>query len=265
MDSTRPDLLGVLEAATVKSVHPETVRRAIRAGKLPALRIGRIFVIRPDDLLAWQPHYEKAPGRLRLRSKAETRPTHNLFLSLTPLLGRERELQTVCAYLTSGGKRLVTLTGPGGSGKTRLALEVAGQLVDAFGHGAWFVDLAPVRDPALILPTIAQTLGVRNPGPRLLRDVLIDWLRQRRLLLVLDNCEHLLAGVPEAATLLGACPELTVLATSRAMLQLPGEQVVPLQPLRLPDLARASSTEAVRQSPAVALFVRRAAAVDPNF
>ncbi len=294
MKNDRPELLGVPDAAIAKGVHQETVRRAIRAGRLPARRIGRSFVIRPADLRAWQPHHEKAPGRpaardapatravgrldaqpgrssappprrLRTRSNEGTRPPHNVPVPPTPLLGRERELATVRAYLVSGGKRLVTLTGPGGCGKTRLALEVAAQLVGAFEQGVWFVDLAPLRDAALVLSTIAQTLGVRAPGRRPLREILIDRLRDRRLLLVLDNCEHLLAGLPEVAALLGACPALKVLATSRAALHLAGEQVVPLQPLRVPDLAREASAEAVGQSPAVALFVQRASAVAPTF
>jgi non-specific serine/threonine protein kinase len=183
----------------------------------------------------------------------------------TPLLGRERELGTVGAYLVSGGKRLATLTGPGGSGKTRLALGAAARLVGDFEHGVWFVDLAPVGDPALILSTIARTLGVRDSGRRPLREALIDWLRARRLLLVLDNSEHLLAGLPEVAALLGVCPGLEVLATSREALRLAGEQVLPIEPLRVPDLARETSAEAVCRSPAVALFVQRASAVDPTF
>jgi predicted ATPase/DNA-binding NarL/FixJ family response regulator len=183
----------------------------------------------------------------------------------TPLLGRERELEAVRGYLVGGGKRLVTLTGPGGSGKTRLALGAAAELVGTFEHGVWFVDLATLRDAALILSTIAQTLDVRDPGYRPLREVLIDWLRHRQLLLVLDNCEHLLAGLPEVAALLGACTELKVLATSRTALHLAGEQVLPLQPLRVPDLAGEPSAEAVTESPAVALFVERASAVDPTF
>ncbi|HLI25687.1 MAG TPA: helix-turn-helix domain-containing protein [Chloroflexota bacterium] len=161
MESDRSQLLGVLDAAIAKGVHQETVRRAIRAGRLPARRIDRNFVIRPADLQAWQPHYEKTPGRpaardalvtlaagcldaqlgqsvsppprrLHLRSKERTPPPHNLPVLPTPLLGRERDLATVREYLVSRGKRLVTLTGPGGSGKTRLALEVATQLVGAF-------------------------------------------------------------------------------------------------------------------------------------
>jgi non-specific serine/threonine protein kinase len=267
MESNRPELLGVLDAAMAKGVHQETVRRAIRAGRLPARRIGRNFVIRPTDLRAWRPHHEKAPGRRAARhtSRVEPRVSYRLPAAPTPLLGRELELAAVHAHLISEGRRLVTLTGPGGCGKTRLALEAAGQIAGAFEHGVWFVDLAPLHDAALILPTIAQMLDVRNPQRRPLQDVLVGRLHDRRLLLVLDNCEHLLAGIPEVANLLGACPEMWMLATSREALHLMGEQVLPVQPLRLPDLADESTAEAVGRSPAAALFVQRASAADPAF
>ncbi|HEU5423205.1 MAG TPA: tetratricopeptide repeat protein [Nitrolancea sp.] len=286
MESNSQELLGVLDAAIAKGVHQETVRRAIRAGHLPALRIGRNFVIRPADLQGWRPHYEKDPGRreagrtpaarpgrsatppamrLGVRSRLGAPPSHNVTVPPTPLLGRERELEIVRTYLLSAGKRLVTLTGPGGAGKTRLALELAQQLVGSFEQGVWLVDLVPLRDAALIISAIAQTLDIRDLGRRPLGEVLVAWLRHRRLLLVLDNCEHLLAGMSEVATLLGACPGLRVLATSRTALHLAEEQVAPLHPLPVPDLARASSAGAVGQSPAVALFVQRASAVDPTF
>ncbi len=163
----------------------------------------------------------------------------------------------------TGDVRLVTLTGPGGVGKTRLALHVAQDLASAFADGIAFVALTPLTDPALVAPIVATALGVREAGDRSLTDSLADALRDRALLLVLDNFEQVLAAAPLLAELLGACPLLTFLVTSRAPLHVSGEHLFPVPPLALPDPA--GPPEQVAEAEAVRLFVARARAADPAF
>jgi predicted ATPase len=161
--------------------------------------------------------------------------------------------------------RLVTLTGPGGSGKTRLALHAAAESIDAFPNGVWLVSLEAVADPALLLPTIAQTLGLYETGDRTLDDALKDHLADQRVLLVLDNFEQLLDASRSVSDLLGGTPRLRVLVTSRAPLRVAAEHVVPVPPLLLPDPASLPGLEALSQYEAVVLFVERAQAVAPAF
>ena len=188
----------------------------------------------------------------------------NLPLQLTSFVGRERELAEVARLL--GSSRLLTLTGPGGVGKTRLARQAAAAAGPAYPDGVWLVELGALADPALVAPAVATAVGVREVPGRPPGDTLAAALRPRRLLLVLDNCEHLLDGVvPLATGLLGACPGLRVLATSRAALRVSGEQECPVPPLALPDPARPPDPAAVSQAEAVALFVQRAASVAPAF
>ena len=184
---------------------------------------------------------------------------------LVPLVGREREVEAVSALLRQGDVRLVTLTGPGGVGKTALALRVAADLSPAFDHGVTFVPLAAVRDPIFVAPTVARALGLAETGDRSLPDRLRDTLRNRHLLLVLDNFEHLLDAAPLASDLLGWCPRLTVLATSRAPLWLAGERVVPVPPLAVSDPDRLPATDELAGVAAVRLFVDRARAANPGF
>src|SRR3954452_24015381 len=133
---------------------------------------------------------------------------HTLPIPLTPLLGREREIQAVSTLLLRDDVRLVTLTGPGGTGKTRVGLEVAEELQDNFSDGAIFVGLASISDPALVIPTVAQAVGVRDAGSRPVLEMLTEYLRKRRLPLLLDNFEQLGAPAPAVADLLAACPGL---------------------------------------------------------
>jgi predicted ATPase/DNA-binding CsgD family transcriptional regulator len=161
--------------------------------------------------------------------------------------------------------RLVTLTGPGGVGKTRLALEATARLESAFADGAVFVPLAAVPEPALVASAIAQSVGVRETGGRPHAETLVAALRTKHLLLVLDNLEHLLGATPLIAELLVASPRLSVLATSRAVLRISGEHDFPVPALALPDAETAPTVEEVGAAPAVQLFVARAQAARPDF
>jgi predicted ATPase/class 3 adenylate cyclase len=193
----------------------------------------------------------------------ETHP-HNLPIQLTPLLGRDEDVAAICACVAEYGARLVTLTGPGGTGKTRLALAVAAELLDDFPDGVWFVDLAPLNDPALVLPTVARTLGLREGSDQSLAEVVSGYLAAKRLVIVLDNYEHLLRAVPVISDLLRAGPAIVLLVTSREPLHLRGEQEVAISPLPLPE-QRHHTRAVLAQNPAVALFVQRAQSAKRDF
>ena len=190
---------------------------------------------------------------------------NNLPIQPTPLIGREREIQAVSALLSRDDVRLVTLTGPGGIGKTRLGLQVAANLIDRYEHGVFLVELAPIADPTLVASTIARTLSVAITADRPVLDVLVERLRERRQLLILDNFEQVLAAAMDVDELLRSCPALSILVTSRAALQLRGEHELPVLPLALPGTGRSFTPEALSQYEAVALFIERATAIKPDF
>jgi predicted ATPase/DNA-binding CsgD family transcriptional regulator len=189
----------------------------------------------------------------------------SLPLPPSPLVGREAEVRAVCARLLDPAVRLLTLTGSPGVGKTRLAVEAAARLADAFVDGVFFVDLAPLDGAELVLPTVARALG-RGDAPRQrLEESLAHDLRARSLLLVFDNFEHVLGASAQIVHLLGATRRLKVLATSRAALRLRWEQRLVVPPLAVPDLDSRPTLADLAGAPAVRLFVERARAVDPAF
>ena len=216
-----------------------------------------------------------APGLARafppLRSLGSVRT--NLPSPATSFVGRERELADLDQRLLGAG-RLVTLTGTGGTGKTRLALQAAAGLVDRYRDGVWLTELAPIRDPALVPQGIAAALGVREQPRGTPADAVVDYLRGKELLLVLDNCEHVVdeaAGLVER--LLASCPSLTIVATSREALGIPGESIFQVPSLGVPEQRRsadgeeapASTADDAETSDAVRLFVDRAQAAAPGF
>ncbi len=187
---------------------------------------------------------------------------NNLPHQGTSFVGRERELGEVKAYLEKS--RLITLLGMGGLGKTRLSLEVAAELLHAFPDGVWFLDLAPLRDAELVFTEAAQTLGVHEEPDKPLLQTLCAHLKQRRALLIIDNCEHLIkASADLAAAVLKAAPHVRLLTSSREALRVPGEQCYPVRPLPVPG--RGAGIEALMRSTAVRLFVERAQQHKPSF
>jgi predicted ATPase/transcriptional regulator with XRE-family HTH domain len=219
----------------------------------------------PLDQAVWRPlvsSHGAPPGQLPGFDSALRYP---LPVPLTPLIGRSRDVASVCAALQRADVRLLTLLGPPGVGKTRLSLQVASDLRAAFPTGVCFVALAPIRDPDLVPAIIARALDVHEAGDRPLVESLQAYLRDKQLLLVLDNIEQVVAAAPVITELLAGAPDLKVLSTSRIALHLSGEHEYAVPALELPDLLHLPSVEALIECPAVALFQARAQAVQPNF
>lgn len=189
----------------------------------------------------------------------------NLPIPRTSLLGREKEVAELLDFVTHPESGLITLTGPAGTGKTRLAIAVASRATSVFKDGVCFVPLAPILDAELVASTIVRRLGLQESGPVSLEEILLGFLRDRELLLVLDNFEHLLPAAPLVAHLLSACPRLKILATSRGALRLQGEREYAVPPLGVPDLDRLPPHDEFDRYPAVALFAERAAAPMTRF
>ena len=196
------------------------------------------------------------------RPEASDSKLTNLPEALTSFIGREREMVEVKRLLA--GKRLVTITGAGGIGKTRLAMQAAAEVVDAYGDGVWLAEFASIRDPSLVATTIAQTLGVPERAGTPATELLCAHLKSRQVLLILDNCEHLLDSCAHLVnTLLPGAKGTTILATSREPLRVAGEQTYALPPLSLPESG--AKAEAIRESEAVQLFVERVQRQLPEF
>jgi predicted ATPase len=194
------------------------------------------------------------------------RRPNNLPAQATALIGRETELSEIMKRLDSAGVRLMTLTGPGGIGKTRLALQAAAELIDSFPDGVFFVDLAPIRDAGSVATAIAQTLSLRETSNRPLLEEILAQLRTKSLLLLLDNFEQVMPAATIAVDLLRYCPGVKLLVTSREALRLRGEYVYPIPPLALPQIdPKDPSLEKMTQYEAVRLFIERAQAVKPDF
>jgi predicted ATPase/class 3 adenylate cyclase len=193
----------------------------------------------------------------------DVRP-NNLPIQLTGFIGRKTEIAEIIHLL--GTARELTLIGTGGAGKTRLALQIAAELSDDFEGGVWFVDLAPISDSSLVIQTIATILGIREDPQQPLTDTLISYLRDRELLLILDNCEHLVnASAKITASLLHTAPKLKIIATSREALHLEGENIYHVPSLQIPDLGNLPPLEKLTQYEAVHRFIERAQAALPSF
>jgi predicted ATPase/class 3 adenylate cyclase len=189
---------------------------------------------------------------------------HNLPAQLTSFIGRAKEIDEVCRLLES--HRLVTLTGSGGTGKTRLSLQVAATMLEQYPHGAWLVDLAPLADPILVPQTVASALNLPEIPGKSIQNSLLDYLRTKRLLLILDNCEHLLEACASLVDLfLRSCPELTILASSREFLGVGGEAPYRVPPMALPDVHHLPAHQTLLEYDAVRLFVERARLASPGF
>jgi predicted ATPase/class 3 adenylate cyclase len=217
---------------------------------------------RPEHI--WQVITADLPGDFPALRTLDTQ-LNNLPAQPTTLLGREQEVRTLSDLLRRDDVRLLTLTGPGGIGKTRLAIQVAAEFLDDFADGVWFVDLAPIHDPDLVVAVIAQVLGLKETGAQSLVEQLRTYLRPKRLLLLLDNFEQVVEAAPRVTELLAAAPHLKLLVTSRVVLHLRAEKEYPVPPLAVPDPKQLPSLEALSQYAAVALFMQRAQDLKPDF
>jgi predicted ATPase/class 3 adenylate cyclase/Tfp pilus assembly protein PilF len=188
----------------------------------------------------------------------------NLPSRLAPLIGRDHELASLAELLASAETSVVTLVGPGGTGKTSIAAALGAQLLSSFPDGVFFVDLSALTDPSLVVPQIAQTLSLRETPGRSLRDTLIEHLSEKATFLIIDNLEQVIDAAEDIAALLTSAPQLKVLATSREALRITGERVYSLAPLEVPSRDE-QDPEELERYPAVALFVERARAVNASF
>ncbi len=218
---------------------------------------------RPEHV--YQLVYPGFPDTFAPLKTLDTTP-NNLPQQLTSFIGRETSIADATALLSK--TRLLMLTGAGGSGKTRLSLQIAADVSDAYPDGAWFVELAPLSDPALVVQTVAQVLGIKEQAGQTIGQTVAEQLKEKKMLLLLDNCEHLLSACAQfVAALLRACPTVTILATSREPLGVGGEITFRVPSLSLPTVAQATlaTVDSLSQFEAVRLFIERAQSVKPDF
>jgi predicted ATPase/DNA-binding XRE family transcriptional regulator len=241
------DAVGALEAGQRRHPYPFTVRVLAEALGISEEQRAELVALLPT------------------RVDLPARRTGSLPSPMTSFLGRERDIATATALLHDPDTRLLTLVGPGGVGKTRLALRLATEVRELYPDGAWFVSLAPITDPAMVIPAIMQAMRLRGPGDREPRDVLVQALRLREMLLVLDNFEQVAEASPAIDDLLRACPLVTAVVTSRSRLRVRGEREFPVRPLAVPNGSSGTSPGLLAQVPAVALFLQRARAVRADF
>jgi non-specific serine/threonine protein kinase len=258
-------VMSTREAAAVLGISEQSVRRAIARGDLAAVKRGRAYAINREDLARFSRRRgapaTAAPPRIVALSSRTTIPL--LPAPASRFVGRETELAALVALLADPDARLITLTGPGGIGKTRLALVAAEALPDGFPDGARFIDLSAVTRPHLFVPTLAQQLGLRDHAAQEQRARLTAYLNAKRFLLILDNFEQILDAAPDVARILAESPGVKILVTSRASLRIGGEREVPLPPMSLAegDVDR----DALLASDAGRLFVERAQWQVPGF
>jgi predicted ATPase/DNA-binding CsgD family transcriptional regulator len=288
-EQTVPDRsLSAREAAAELGVDERTIRRAIGRGDLVASKRGGVFQIVARDLASYrETHLRRSSVQVRLRgvvplSGRESAVPGRVPTPLTSLIGREREVATIQELLRAPeGRRLIVLTGPGGVGKTRLALAIAAKAARLFADGVAYIPLASIRDPALVAGAIAKAVGVRERGSQPLAEQIVARVGDQDRLFVLDNFEHIVDAGPLLGELLTCCPRLTVLVTSRARLRLSGEHDFPVPPLALPvgdgqtgasggsrghpEGHGQSVSREIEQSAAVQLFVARAQAANSSF
>jgi predicted ATPase len=262
------DLVGC-SLSTIRKIETDERRPSQQIAELLVLRL----VIPPDEQAAFlaSARGEHAPDRLHAPQQSIVSPpdqkstkSQTLPPTLTVLIGRNDEVQSASALLQQPRLRLLTLSGPGGVGKTRLSLQIAEELEGSFANGVCFVDLAPIKEPGLVGATIAAALGVTETGGQPVLEQVKHYVRERQLLLLLDNFEQVLAAGPLVIELLAAAPRLKVIVTSRAALRVSGEHEFVVPPLEAPDPLQLPPRDRLLEIPAVALFVERARTVRPQ-
>jgi predicted ATPase/class 3 adenylate cyclase len=243
-----------------------TTRALVEDGLPPGMSIKDLGIHRLKDLARAERLFQLCADGLQSDFPAlrtiESTP-NNLPTQMTSFIGRDDQVRDAKALLAKS--RLLTLTGPGGTGKTRLSLQIAADVLDRFPDGVYFVPLAAIHDPDLVPSAIAQALAIQTSGDRRPIEALVDYLRDKQTLLVLDNFEQLIPAATVTTQLLEASPGLHVMVSSRAVLRVYGEQEFPVPPLAVPDLKALPNLAALSQYEAVRLFIERAVAAKPDF